>query len=239
MGKRIRAQRLGRGSPTFKASFRRKYQVGYPSHLITGKSLLMGIVKNLDHDPGRGVPVAEIALEDGTKFPVVAIEGMHVGQLVEMGEQATISPGNILPLGKIPEGTVISMIEHAPGDGGKLVRAPGTHATVASQLGDRTIVSLPSKKLIELNSKCLAMIGVVAGGGMRDKPFLKAGKKYHWMVAKHRPYPRTRGVAMAAVVHPFGGTRKKLGRPETVSRNAPPGRKVGYIAAKRTGKKKK
>jgi len=239
LGKRIRAQRLGRGSPTFRASLRRRYKVGYPTYLFAGKQLLIGVVKKLDHDPGRGAPVAEIALEDGTTFPVVAVEGMHVGQVIEIGEGASVNPGNILPLAKIPEGTVVSMIEHKPGDGGKLVRAPGTYATVTSQLGNRTIVSLPSKKVMELSSKCFAMIGVVAGGGMKDKPFLKAGKKYHWMTAKHRPYPRTRGVAMAAVVHPFGGTRKKLGRPETVSRNAPPGRKVGYIAAKRTGKKKK
>ncbi|MCD6312353.1 MAG: 50S ribosomal protein L2 [Thaumarchaeota archaeon] len=239
MGKRIRAQRLGRGSPTFRASLRRKYAVGYPSQIICQNSLLKGKVIALDHDSGRGAPIALIALENGETFPVVAVEGMYVGQLIEMGEQASIDPGNILPLRRIPEGTIVSMIEHKPGDGGKLVRAPGTYATVTSQLGDRTIVSLPSKKVIELSSKCLAMIGVVAGGGMKDKPFLKAGKKYHWMAAKHRPYPRVRGVAMVAALHPFGGTRKKLGRPETVSRNAPPGRKVGYIAAKRTGKKKK
>ena len=43
-----------------------------------------------------------------------------------------------------------------------------------------------------------------------------------------------------AVDHPFGGGRdKKPGKPKTVSRNAPPGRKVGSIAAKRTGKRKK
>ena len=239
MGKRIRAQRLGRGSPTFRASLRRKYAVGYPSQIIYRSSLLKGKVIALDHDSGRGAPIALIALETGEAFPVVAVEGMYVGQLIEMGEQASIDLGNILPLGRIPEGTTVSMIEHKPGNGGKLVRAPGTYATVTSQLGDRTIVSLPSKKVVELSSRCLAMIGVVAGGGMKDKPFLKAGKKYHWMTAKHRPYPRVRGGAMVAALHPFGGTRKKLGRPETVSRNAPPGRKVGYIAAKRTGKKKK
>jgi large subunit ribosomal protein L2 len=241
MGKRIRAQRLGRGSPTFRASLRRKYTVGYPSQFISRFQLLLGRVVELDHDPGRGAPVALIALDDGEEFPVVAIEGMYVGQVIEMGEQATIAPGNILPLARIPEGTGVSMIEHEPGDGGKLVRAPGAYATVTSQLGDRTIISLPSKKVVELSSRSLAMIGVVAGGGMQDKPFLKAGKKHHWMVAKHRvaTYPRVRGVAMAAAYHPFGGTRKKLGRPETVSRNAPPGRKVGYIAARRAGRKKK
>ncbi|MEM2846632.1 MAG: 50S ribosomal protein L2 [Nitrososphaerota archaeon] len=241
MGKRIRAQRLGRGSPTFRASIRRKYALGYPSQLISQSRFLIGRVVELDHDPGRGAPVALIALENGEEFPVAAVEGMYVGQVIEMGEQASIAPGNILPLARIPEGTAVSMIEHKPGDGGKLVRSPGTYATITSQLGDRTIILLPSKKVVELSSKCLAMIGVVAGGGIKDKPFLKAGKKHHWMVAKHRvaTYPRVRGVAMAAAYHPFGGTRKKLGRPEAVSRNAPPGRKVGYIAARRTGRKKK
>jgi len=88
MGRRIRAQRLGRGSPTFKASLRRKYRLGYPAQLINQKKLLVGVVKELDHDPGRGAPVASIALEDGTSFQVVAVEGMHVGQLIQMGEAA-------------------------------------------------------------------------------------------------------------------------------------------------------
>ena len=239
MGRRIRAQRLGRGSPTFRASLRRRYEVGYPSQLIRSSGTLIGYVRSLEHDPGRGTPVAEIALEDGTSFAVVAVEGMHVGQVIQMGEDAEAKPGNIVPLGKLPEGTIVSMIEHKPGDGGKLVRAAGTYATVMSQTGGKTILMMPSKKMAEVSSKCLAMVGVVAGGGMKDKPFLKAGKKYHWMEAKHRPYPRTRGVAMVAALHPFGGTRKKIGRPETVSRNAPPGRKVGLIAAKRTGRKKR
>jgi len=47
-----------------------------------------------------------------------------------MGEQATIAPGNILSLARIPKGTEVSMIEHKPVDGGKLVQAPGTYATV-------------------------------------------------------------------------------------------------------------
>ncbi len=239
MGKRIRAQRLGRGSSTFKASLRRKFTVGYPSELIRKAERLVGYVRRLHHDPGRGAPVAEIALEDGRSFQVVAVEGMFEGQLIQMGEGAEVKAGNIVPVGRVPEGTNVSMIELKPGDGGKLVRAAGTYATVMSQMGEKTILMMPSKKMAEVSSKSLAMIGVVAGGGMEDKPFLKAGKRYHWMEAKHRPYPRTRGVAMVPVYHPFGGTRKKLGKPETVSRNAPPGRKVGLIAAKRTGRKKR
>lgn len=239
MGKRIIAQRLGRGSPTFKASIKRSFTLGYPSEAIRSSGLLLGYVKELHHDSGRGAPVAEIALENGETFAVAAVEGMHVGQIIEMGPNASVKPGNIIPLERAPEGAIVSMIELKPGDGGKLARAAGTYAIVMSQLGGKTLLMMPSKKMVEVSSKCLAVVGSVAGGGLHDKPFLKAGKKYHWMRAKHRPYPRVRGVAMVPAYHPFGGTRKKTGKPETVSRNAPPGRKVGLIAARRTGRKKR
>jgi hypothetical protein len=49
------------------------------------------------------------------------------------------------------------------------------------------------------------MVGIVAGGGRIDKPFLKAGRKYHAMKAKRNSWPRTRGVAMNPVDHPHGG----------------------------------
>jgi large subunit ribosomal protein L2 len=45
---------------------------------------------------------------------------------------------------------------------------------------------------------------------------------------------------MIAASHPFGGGRHRHpGKPTTVSRHAPPGRKVGLIAARRTGRGKK
>ncbi len=240
MGRNIRAQRLGRGSPSFAASLKRKFQVGFPTNLVETGKTLVGIVRRFHHDPGRGAPVAEVELQNGESFVMAAVEGMSEGQKVYIGSEAPIQPGNILPLSKLPEGTVISSIELRPGDGGKLARSSGAYATVMAQMGDKTLVRLPSKKIVELSSKSFAVIGVVAGSGRPDKPFLKAGKRYHWMKAKRRPYPRVRGVAMAPAFHPFGGgSHKRIGRPETVSRNAPPGRKVGLIAAKRTGRKKK
>jgi large subunit ribosomal protein L2 len=45
---------------------------------------------------------------------------------------------------------------------------------------------------------------------------------------------------MNAVAHPFGGTSSaSKGRPTQAARSAPPGRKVGKIAPKKTGKRKK
>lgn len=239
MPRRIRAQRIGRGSPTYIGSIQRRYAVGFPSMRISSAELLKGVVRDIVHDAGRGVPVAEIEM-DGEVFYLPAVQGLYVGQVIEAGPEASVVTGNIVPIGKVPEGGLVSCIEHVPGDGGKLVRSSGAYASVVSQLGDRTIVELPSKKLAEVSSKALAVVGIVAGGGRTDKPMLKAGKKYHLMRARHRPYPRVRGVAMVPARHPFGGgSHKRIGRPEPVRRTAPPGQKVGLIAARRTGRRKR
>ncbi|MCL5430524.1 MAG: 50S ribosomal protein L2, partial [Candidatus Marsarchaeota archaeon] len=50
---------------------------------------------------------------------------------------------------------------------------------------------------------------------------------------------KNRGVKMSPVDHPFGGKQHHKGKSSMTSRNAPPGRKVGHIAARRVGRKKK
>lgn len=80
------------------------------------------------------------------------------------------------------------------------------------------------------------MIGVIGGGGRNEKPMLKAGNVYWKFKAKRKCWPNVRGVAMNPVDHPHGGgNHQHLGKPSTISRRTPPGRKVGLIAARRTG----
>jgi large subunit ribosomal protein L2 len=238
MGKRILPQRMGRGSPTFRSpSHRRIGPAKYPP--LRPDVTLKGKVVDLLHDPGRWVPLAKIVLEDGTEFLMPAVEGMYVGQIIEIGPDAKISNGNILPIGNIPEGTQVSNIEKRPGDGGKFVRASGTYALIVGRAGAKTQVQLPSGKIIEVPNNARATIGVIAGGGRTEKPLLKAGSAYHkWKVKAHK-WPRVRGVAMNAVSHPHGGgSHQHVGKPSTVARETPPGRKVGHIAARRTGRRK-
>lgn len=81
------------------------------------------------------------------------------------------------------------------------------------------------------------MVGVVAGGGRTDKPILKAGRAFHKYRVKRNEWPRVRGVAMNPVEHPHGGgNHQHIGHPSTVRRDAPAGKKVGLIAARRTGR---
>ena len=81
------------------------------------------------------------------------------------------------------------------------------------------------------------VIGIVAGGGRIDKPILKAGRAYHKYKAKRNCWPKVRGVAMNPVEHPHGGgNHQHIGKASTVKRGTSAGRKIGLIAARRTGR---
>ncbi len=234
MGKRIISQNRGKGTPTYRA----------PSHKYKTDAKLLRFgdenvevrIEDVVHDPARNGPVFLVRFPDGRKDYVLAVEGKGTGDVIKAGDNVEIDVGNITYLKNIPEGTPVCNIELVPGDGGKLARASGTYAFVVAHEEDRVLVQLPSGTMRWFHPNCRAMIGVVAGAGRADKPFVKAGKKFYKMKSKAAKWPRVRGVAMNAVDHPFGGGKHQhVGRPKTVSRNAPPGRKVGSIAARRTG----
>jgi large subunit ribosomal protein L2 len=236
MGRRIQGQRRGRGSSTFRAPSHR-YK-GELSHKHTEDAdVLAGEVIDVEHDPARSAPVARVEFEDGDQRLVLASEGVGVGDTLEVGISANIEEGNTLPLAEIPEGVPVCNVERQPGDGGKFARASGVNADLVTHERDSTVVQLPSGEMKRLSPDCRATIGVVAGGGRTEKPFVKAGNKHHKMKSRGTKWPRVRGVAMNAVDHPFGGGgRQHPGRPKSVSRDASPGRKVGDIASKRTGR---
>ncbi len=231
MGSPLRQQRRGKGSPNYRSN-RRGENVDHRNNELTGE------VVDIIHDSSRTAPVAVVEFEDGDFRSILAPETVSTGDEIKTGVSAPVEPGNTLPLGEIPEGVPIHNIELQPNDGGKLVKSGGTYAFVVTHEKDGTRIRLPSKKFKKMNTQCRATIGKVAGGGRLDKPFVKAGNKHFEMKSKGKPYPRTSAVAMNAVDHPFGGSAKP-GKPKTVSRHAPPGRKVGNIAAKRSGQKKK
>lgn len=239
MGKRITVQKRGKGSSVYKSpSHKHRGEVKYRSidekertGVVTGK------VVDIMTDPGRSAPVVRAEFEGGEKRLLLGTEGVQLGDEVAYGSNAKIKRGNTLPLSRIPEGTPISNIEKLPGDGGKFIRASGSYGLVVSHEGDKTVVQMPSSELKTVHSACRATIGIVAGGGRREKPILKAGKAWHMQRPRARYWPIVRKVAMNAVAHPHGGGSGAPGKPTSVSRNTPPGRKVGLIAPRRTGKR--
>ncbi|WP_121822480.1 50S ribosomal protein L2 [Halostella salina] len=236
MGRRIQGQRRGRGGPTFRAPSHR-YKADLTHKKAEDSDVVSGTVVDIEHDPARSAPVAAVEFEDGDRRLVLVAEGIGVGEEIQVGVSAEIKPGNTLPLAEIPEGVPVSNVERQPGDGGKFARASGTSADLITHDRDAAVVQLPSGQTKRLDPECRATIGVVAGGGRTEKPHVKAGNKYHKMKARGTKWPNVRGVAMNAVDHPFGGGgRQHPGKPKSISRNAPPGRKVGDISSRRTGR---
>jgi large subunit ribosomal protein L2 len=213
-----------------------------PSHRHVGEikhpyiQMKTGTVTDIVHAPGRNSPVAEIKFENGKKDKIIAVEGLMVGKSVSMDGATDLNLGSVLPLANIPEGTLVHNLEAKPGDGGKFVRTAGTYATVVTK-GDTIVVQLPSGAFKNFDPRCRAGIGIIAGGGASEKPFAKAGKKFHAYRSKSKAYFKVKGVAMNAVDHPHGGGgHPHVGKPSTVSRNAPPGRKVGRLSPQKKRK---
>ena len=236
MGKRIIAQRRGKGGPGYIS----------PSHKHHGQAKIpramdvAATVVDLEHAPGRSTPLATLKLPDGKEHKVIANEGLRLGQSVAIGGNAPVTPGNTTFLRHIPEGTPVFNVEGSPFDGGKFARAAGNYATVmGTEPGGRVIVQMPSGKTKVFHPDCRATIGVPAGGGHGDKPFVKAGKMFGRTRARATRWPIVRGVAMNPIDHPHGGgSHNYPGKPTSMARGTSPGRMVGKVAPRRTGRKK-
>ncbi|KAL1450131.1 hypothetical protein WDU94_002582 [Cyamophila willieti] len=245
MGRVIRAQRKGAGS-VFRSH--NKHRKGAPKlrslDFSERHGYLKGVVRDIIHDPGRGAPLAIVHFRNPYKFKTnkelfIAPEGMYTGQFVYCGKKATLQIGNVMPVGGMPEGTIVCNLEEKTGDRGRLARASGNYATVIAHNPDtkRTRVKLPSGAKKVIPSANRAMVGIVAGGGRIDKPILKAGRAHYKYKAKRNCWPKVRGVAMNPVEHPHGGgNHQHIGKASTVKRGASAGKKVGLIAARRTGR---
>ncbi|KRT60400.1 MAG: 50S ribosomal protein L2 [Nitrosopumilaceae archaeon] len=236
MGKRPLVRRRGRGGMQFRATTTGKLAPAkYPNYNLTEKHL--GDIIDLVHERGRDVPLAKVRFEDGSISFIPAVLGTKVGSKIQFGLEADISDGNVISVQNIPDGTIVCNVEKHFGDGGSLIKSAGTNATVFSHGPDGVTIKLPSGKFSTINPKNRAMIGTLAGGGVGDRPFMRAGVKWRRFRSKGQKYPIVRGVAQAAYVHPHGGGRHQhVGQSSTVSRNAPPGAKVGSIAARKTGR---
>ncbi len=233
MGKNLIQQRRGKGSVTY-----RRHTLSAPGMARVenrGGATILALLHSRFHT----APLARVEYEDGAPGLIIAPEGVRVGQRVLISSDAPLATGNTLPLKSLPEGSLVYNIEAQPGDGGTFVRASGGVGRIVGKTGEGVIIQLPSKKRRLFNPECKATLGIVAGGGRPEKPFLKAGIKFHRVKARHKYWPIVSGAAMNAVDHPFGGKRtSRKGRPTIAPKNAPPGRKVGMIRPRHTGRNK-
>ncbi|MDD4125458.1 MAG: 50S ribosomal protein L2 [Eubacteriales bacterium] len=171
-----------------------------------GASKIIGI----EYDPNRTAFIALTENDNGQKSYIVAPEGITAGDVIHTGRDADIKKGNVLPIEKIPVGTIIHAIELYPGGGAQLVRSAGAAAQLMAKENGMAQIRLPSGEVRKVRLDCRATIGQVGNLEHENIKIGKAGKKRHLGIR-----PTVRGSVMNPVDHPHGGGegRAPIGHP--------------------------
>ena len=162
------------------------------------------VVETIEYDPNRSARIALVKYIDGQRRYILAPLGLVVGAKLITSATAPIEPGNVMPLEKIPLGTMIHNIELKPGRGGQIVRSAGALAEVAARETEYVTVKLPSGEMRKVLGRCFATIGQVGNLEHENVTLGSAGRARH--LGRR---PKVRGVAMNPVDHPHGGGEGK------------------------------
>ena len=168
-----------------------------------------GIVCSIEYDPFRNAPIISVFdYEIKTYFYMIAPKNIKKGDIIKTGKNAELKTGHILPLSKIPVGSLIHNISINPKKFGILTRSSGTFSQLIEKNSLKCKIKLSSGKLITLPLECRATLGTVANENFFLSNVGKAGRS-RWLNNR----PSTRGVAMNPIDHPNGGGEgKKSGK---------------------------
>src|SRR5262245_59612078 len=101
-------------------------------------------VERIEYDPNRTGFIALIKYEDGELAYILAPQRLAQGDTVVSGEHVDVKPGNAMPVGSIPIGTIVHNVEIKIGKGGQIARSAGTYAQIVGRDGEYVILRLNS-----------------------------------------------------------------------------------------------
>ncbi len=165
-------------------------------------------VERLEYDPNRSANIALLLYADGERRYIIAPRGVAVGVQLMSGAEASIKPGNTLPLRNIPVGTTIHCIEMQPGKGAQMARSAGAGVQLLAREGVYAQVRLRSGEIRRVHVDCRATIGEVGNEEHSLRSIGKAGAQ-RWRGIR----PTVRGISMNPVDHPHGGRSNGGGHP--------------------------
>jgi large subunit ribosomal protein L2 len=157
-------------------------------------------VERIEYDPNRSAFIALLKYPDGELSYILAPQRLAEGANVVSGEHVDVKPGNAMPAGNIPVGTIVHNIELKIGKGGQIARSAGTYAQIVGRDQEYVILRLNSGEQRLVHGRCMATVGAVSNPDHMNISIGKAGRK-RWMGKR----PHNRGVAMNPVDHPHGG----------------------------------
>ena len=157
-------------------------------------------VERLEYDPNRTAFIALIKYEDGELAYILAPQRLQPGDKVVSSQRADVKPGNAMPLGSMPVGTIVHNVELKPGKGGQIARSAGAYAQLVGRDQGMAILRLNSGEQRLVPQICMATVGAVSNPDHANVNLGKAGR-HRWLGRR----PHVRGVAMNPVDHPHGG----------------------------------
>lgn len=157
-------------------------------------------VERLEYDPNRTAFIALIKYDDGELAYILAPQRIKIGDRVVSGQKTDVKPGNAMPLGAMPVGTIVHNIEIKQGAGGKFARSAGTYAQLVGKDNGYAQIKLQSGELRLVRGECMATVGAVSNPDNMNQHIGKAGRS-RWLGRR----PHNRGVVMNPVDHPHGG----------------------------------
>jgi len=157
-------------------------------------------VERIEYDPNRTAFIALVKYPDGELAYILAPQRLNQGDSVVAGESVDVKPGNAMPAGNIPIGTIVHNIEIKIGKGGQIARSAGTYAQIVGRDQEYVILRLNSGEQRLVHGRCMATIGAVSNPDAMNTSIGKAGRK-RWMGRR----PHNRGVTMNPIDHPHGG----------------------------------
>jgi large subunit ribosomal protein L2 len=164
-------------------------------------------IRSIEYDPNRTAFIGLAVYRDGERRYVVVPRSVKVGDAFLISAEAPVTPGNRLPLSKIPVGTFIYNIELQPNKGAALVRSAGNYAEVVAYDAGYAHVKLPSTEVRRIHGEAWASVGEVSNPEHNLENSGKAGRT-RWLGVR----PTVRGTVMNPVDHPHGGGEGKQGR---------------------------
>ena len=157
-------------------------------------------VERIEYDPNRTAFIALIKYPDGKLSYIIAPQRLAVGDSVVSGDAVDIKPGNAMPIGNIPVGTLVHNVEMKIGKGGALARSAGNYAQIVGRDQGYVIIRLNSGEQRLVHGGCYATVGAVSNPDHMNTNLGKAGRQ-RWLGRR----PHNRGVTMNPIDHPHGG----------------------------------
>jgi large subunit ribosomal protein L2 len=157
-------------------------------------------VERIEYDPNRTAFIALLKYQDGELAYILAPQRLSAGDTVVAGESVDVKPGNAMPSGNIPVGTIVHNVELKIGKGGQIARSAGTYAQIVGRDQEYVIIRLNSGEQRLVHGRCMATIGAVSNPDEMNTSIGKAGRK-RWLGRR----PHNRGVTMNPIDHPHGG----------------------------------